>query len=128
MAAVRAGTTVRGECVPLHRGRRTMVWQTTLRSAEGAIAAVVTQTQIVLPREPGPEEQLAALFRDLGPAEARALLVRLERAAAAVYEDLAKSEPDASARAVLLASGRRELQNAEELEALGSQTSATSKR
>jgi len=105
-----------------------MVWQTALRNAEGAVAAVVTQTQIVLPRESGPEEQLAALFRDLGPAEARALLARLERGGAAIYEELAKSEPDERARAVLLASGRRELENAEALEAIGSQTSATSKR
>jgi uncharacterized protein (TIGR00369 family) len=26
MAAAKAGTKVRGECVPLHRGRTTMVW------------------------------------------------------------------------------------------------------
>ena len=39
-----------GEATPLHRGRTTMVWQTTIRDAEGRRVAVVTQTQLVLPR------------------------------------------------------------------------------
>ena len=43
-----AGTIVRGECAPLHRGRRTMTWQTRLTSAEGRLLALVTQTQMVL--------------------------------------------------------------------------------
>ncbi len=42
------GTTVRGTCVPLHRGRTTSVWQTSVYDAEGRLAAVVTQTQLVL--------------------------------------------------------------------------------
>ncbi len=37
-----------GECLPLHRGRRTMVWQTRLTGAEGRLLALVTQTQMVL--------------------------------------------------------------------------------
>src|SRR5437660_6289671 len=41
-----------GEATPLHVGRRTMVWQTTIRDAEDRRIAVVTQTQLVLPREP----------------------------------------------------------------------------
>ena len=44
----REGTTVRGETRPLHRGRRTQVWQTTIRDAEGRLVAQVTQTQMVL--------------------------------------------------------------------------------
>ena len=44
----RVGTTVTGDCVALHRGRTTMVWQTTIGSADGKLCAVVTQTQIVL--------------------------------------------------------------------------------
>lgn len=44
----RVDTTVTGECLALHRGRTTMVWQTTIRSAEGKLCAVVTQTQLVL--------------------------------------------------------------------------------
>lgn len=42
------GSTVRGEATPLHRGRRTMVWQTRLSNAEGRMLALVTQTQMVL--------------------------------------------------------------------------------
>lgn len=47
-AAGRAGTVVTGESVPLHRGRRTMVWQTNVLSPEGKLIAQVTQTQMVL--------------------------------------------------------------------------------
>jgi 1,4-dihydroxy-2-naphthoyl-CoA hydrolase len=43
-----AGTTVTGECAPLHRGRRTMVWQTRITDAQGRLLAIVTQTQMVL--------------------------------------------------------------------------------
>jgi uncharacterized protein (TIGR00369 family) len=42
------GTTISGECVALHRGRTTQVWQTTIRSQQGKLCAVVTQTQLVL--------------------------------------------------------------------------------
>ncbi len=41
-------TTVTGECLALHRGRTTMVWQTSIRNEAGKLCAVVTQTQIVL--------------------------------------------------------------------------------
>jgi uncharacterized protein (TIGR00369 family) len=43
-----AGTEVTGTCTALHRGKRTMTWQTTITSAEGKLIAVVTQTQMVL--------------------------------------------------------------------------------
>jgi uncharacterized protein (TIGR00369 family) len=49
-----AGSTVTGECTAFHRGRTTMVWQTLVKSEEGKLCAVVTQTQLVLPaKEPG---------------------------------------------------------------------------
>ena len=48
IGSARVGTTVVGECVALHRGRTTMVWQTSIRNAEGKLCAVVTQTQLVL--------------------------------------------------------------------------------
>jgi uncharacterized protein (TIGR00369 family) len=48
IGAARVNTTVVGECVALHRGRTTMVWQTSIRSADGRLCAVVTQTQLVL--------------------------------------------------------------------------------
>ena len=47
-AAVAAGETARAECTPLHRGKTTMVWQTRITRADGRLAAVVTQTQLVL--------------------------------------------------------------------------------
>jgi uncharacterized protein (TIGR00369 family) len=42
------GTKVIGECTPLHRGKRTMAWQTRIMSEQGKLIAVVTQTQMVL--------------------------------------------------------------------------------
>ena len=48
------GIRVTGECLALHRGRRTMAWQTRITSERGKLVAVVTQTQIVLdPRSSG---------------------------------------------------------------------------
>jgi uncharacterized protein (TIGR00369 family) len=41
-----------GEALPLHIGRNTMVWQTTIRDSESRRVAVVTQTQLVLKPEP----------------------------------------------------------------------------
>ena len=48
IGGARVNTTITGESVALHRGRTTMVWQTTIRSAEGKLCAVVTQTQLIL--------------------------------------------------------------------------------
>ncbi len=48
IGAARVDTTVIGECTALHRGKSTMVWQTTIRTEEGRLCAVVTQTQLVL--------------------------------------------------------------------------------
>ena len=47
--AARAGTTVTAESTAFHRGRTTMVWQTLIKSEDGKLCAVVTQTQLVLP-------------------------------------------------------------------------------
>jgi uncharacterized protein (TIGR00369 family) len=52
IAAARVGSTVTGESLALHRGRTTMVWQTSIRNAEGKLCAVVTQTQLVLEGAP----------------------------------------------------------------------------
>ena len=41
-------TTVTGESIALHRGRTTMVWQTTIRNDQGKLCSVVTQTQLVM--------------------------------------------------------------------------------
>jgi 1,4-dihydroxy-2-naphthoyl-CoA hydrolase len=45
------GNELRGESLPLHIGRNTMVWQTTIRDATDKRIAVVTQTQLVLIRD-----------------------------------------------------------------------------
>jgi len=48
VAPAPAGTRVIGEATPVHRGRRTMIWQTRISTAEGRLVALVTQTQLVL--------------------------------------------------------------------------------
>ena len=47
-AGIAEGETARAECTPLHRGRTTMVWQTRITRPDGKLAAIVTQTQLVL--------------------------------------------------------------------------------
>jgi uncharacterized protein (TIGR00369 family) len=42
------GTRVVGEAVPVHKGRTTVVCQTTIRSEAGKLVALVTQTQLVI--------------------------------------------------------------------------------
>ena len=42
------GTTVIATATPIHRGRRTQVWQTRLETEDGKLVAIVTQTQMVL--------------------------------------------------------------------------------
>ncbi len=49
------GGYLHGESVPLHRGKRTNVWQTRITDDEGKLLAQVTQTQIVMVREPKPD-------------------------------------------------------------------------
>lgn len=46
-------TVVIGESTPVHRGRRTHVWQTRItRESDGGLVALVTQTQMVLEPKP----------------------------------------------------------------------------
>lgn len=35
-------------CTPIHKGKRTLVWQTRVETEAGKLAALVTQTQMVL--------------------------------------------------------------------------------
>jgi uncharacterized protein (TIGR00369 family) len=116
LAAATAGTTVTGECVVLHHGRRTCVCQTRIVGSDGRLLALVTQTQAILEARPDPVQQLASLFTGRPPAEQRALLAQLERAGAALYRDLAAAEPDAGKRDALLAAADREDENAIVLE------------
>jgi 1,4-dihydroxy-2-naphthoyl-CoA hydrolase len=48
IGGAREGTTVIAIATPVHRGRRTQVWQTRLETEEGKLVAIVTQTQMVL--------------------------------------------------------------------------------
>lgn len=46
------GSVVLGCSTPLHKGRRTMVWQTRLTNEQGRLLAMITQTQMVLEAKP----------------------------------------------------------------------------
>ena len=48
VAPAPVGARVIGEATPVHRGRRTMIWQTRVSTKEGRLVALVTQTQLVL--------------------------------------------------------------------------------
>jgi 1,4-dihydroxy-2-naphthoyl-CoA hydrolase len=48
IGGAKEGATVIATATPVHRGRRTQVWQTRLETEEGKLVAVVTQTQMVL--------------------------------------------------------------------------------
>jgi uncharacterized protein (TIGR00369 family) len=48
IGGAKVGTSVIATATPIHRGRRTQVWQTRLESDEGKLVAVVNQTQMVL--------------------------------------------------------------------------------
>ena len=48
IGAAPIGTRLIGEATPLHRGRRTQIWETRISTAEGKLVAKVTQTQLVL--------------------------------------------------------------------------------
>ena len=46
-AAARTGT-VRAEATPLHKGKRTHVWQTRVTDANGKLLSLTIQTQVIL--------------------------------------------------------------------------------
>ena len=48
IGAAPVGSRLVGETTPVHRGRRTMVWQTRVTTTDGKLVALVTQTQLVL--------------------------------------------------------------------------------
>lgn len=48
ISSIKVGEIARAECTPVHRGRTTQVWQTSILRPDGKLAAVVTQTQLVL--------------------------------------------------------------------------------
>jgi len=52
LAPAPVGTKILGETTAIHRGRRTMVWQTRVMNEAGRAVALVTQTQLVLAPPP----------------------------------------------------------------------------
>lgn len=53
LSTIPVGQKAMGQCTPLHRGRRTIVWQTKVTREDGRLCAIVTQTQMVLePKTP----------------------------------------------------------------------------
>jgi 1,4-dihydroxy-2-naphthoyl-CoA hydrolase len=48
IGGAKEGSTIIATATPVHRGRRTQVWQTRLETEDGKLVAVVTQTQMVL--------------------------------------------------------------------------------
>jgi 1,4-dihydroxy-2-naphthoyl-CoA hydrolase len=45
------GPVLKAISIPLHVGRTTSVWQTTIKNTDGRMVAIVTQTQISLPKK-----------------------------------------------------------------------------
>jgi uncharacterized protein (TIGR00369 family) len=48
IGGAREGTTVTAIATPVHRGRRTQVWQTRIETEDGKLVAMVIQTQMIL--------------------------------------------------------------------------------
>lgn len=48
ISGAKAGTAVIGVTTPVHRGRRTSVWQTKIETEDGKAVALVLQTQMTL--------------------------------------------------------------------------------
>jgi uncharacterized protein (TIGR00369 family) len=48
IGGAKEGMTIIATATPVHRGRRTQVWQTRLETEDGRLVAIVTQTQMVL--------------------------------------------------------------------------------
>lgn len=110
------GGKVIGTATPLHRGRSTQVWQTRVERDDGRLVAVVTQTQIVLPRDETPAEMLAGLFAGKEIGDQMELLATLERSGGGLYRAWAEVETDPAREARLREAAAREDENAEVLE------------
>ena len=48
LGSAKVGTTVTGEAIPLHIGRRSSVWQTRITDETGKLLALVLQTQMTV--------------------------------------------------------------------------------
>ena len=48
LASAPVGALLTAEATPVHKGRTTQVWQTRITTPEGRLAALVTQTQLIM--------------------------------------------------------------------------------
>lgn len=53
LSAAPSGTRLRATATPVHRGRRTQVWQTRVETPDGKLVALTVQTQLVIPASQG---------------------------------------------------------------------------
>jgi uncharacterized protein (TIGR00369 family) len=119
IGAAPAGEKVIATCEPVHKGKSTMVWRTTIKREDGKTVAIVTQTQMVLQGGTGPTEPmqvLTGMFANKSLNEQKKLLAQLERAGAALYQQFAAQEPDEVKKKALLDAAQREVDNAVVLE------------
>jgi uncharacterized protein (TIGR00369 family) len=116
LSAAPSGQKVIATCEPVHKGKRTQVWRTTIAREDGKVVAVVTQTQMVLEPPKTPEQLLPELFGGKSLAEQKELLAQLERSGAALYRAFAAQETDEAKKAALLAAADKEVENAVTLE------------
>ena len=103
-------------CEPVHKGKRTQVWRTTVAREDGKLVAIVTQTQMVIEAPKTAEQLLPELFWGKSLAEQKALLAQLERSGAALYRAFAAQETDEKHKQALLRAAEKEEENAVTLE------------
>jgi len=120
ISSAKSGETVTAVAEPVHKGKSTQVWRTTVTREDGRVIAVVTQTQMVLQGATGgvkePMQLIMSLFQGKTLPEQKALLAQLERGGAAMYRTWAAQEKDEAHKAELLAAAEREEENARTLE------------
>jgi uncharacterized protein (TIGR00369 family) len=116
IAGAAAGQKVTAVCEPVHRGKTTQVWRTTITRDDGRTVAIVTQTQMVLEGPKSPMQLVTEIFAGKSPAEGKALLAQLEHGGAALYRTWAAAEPDEARKQALLRAAEKEEENAKTLE------------
>ncbi len=116
LAGATVGQRIEATCEPVHKGKSTQVWRTTITREDGRTIATVTQTQMVLAAPPSNQQLLTSLFQGQSLDEQKALLAQLERAGAGLYRTFAEQEPDGERKKELLRAAEKEEENARTLE------------
>ncbi|HEY5640110.1 MAG TPA: PaaI family thioesterase [Dehalococcoidia bacterium] len=116
LAAATVGQRIEATSEPVHKGKSTQVWRTTVTREDGRTIAIVTQTQMVLSAPPSNQQILTSLFQGKSLPEQKALLAQLERAGAGLYRTFAEQEPDEALKQELLRAAEKEEENARTLE------------